>query len=348
MEQNKTRVWPMVLVISIVCGLVGIGGCTSLACATMALNDISGYVDYGYNDVYDYSYEPDYWYDDDWYDNYDYYDGYGYDYDLDHPYGYGYGDNADSYTYDFDIDPTESVWTEDDFMEVFGTTPGENTIGEGDVVNAGMYYVDADVRTPSLPKGMYMLHGASNEVNRYTVFDVNNDGTFTYEYSVVYFGTYFADLEDEQLVVFEPAADVTMEPAAKAPLNTGFPENPLSSGCYRVGIDIPAGTYTVTIQRDALEAAVAAETQPGAFIMDNLDFEDDSVVSSYYLNPSVSNDSCKVTVRDGQYLELYAAQATQSTVSDSDGSGSGNGRSYGYIDSHGDHHVDTRHPYTEV
>lgn len=328
----KPCIWPMALAISIVCSLVGLGGCASLAVATVMYGE--AYEAVTYSAIFDYDYEPDYYYDDEY--DYDYGYGYGYDYDLDHPYGYGYGYEDDALD---SIDLYDYEWSAEELAEQFGTFPGDGAIGPGNTAKPGMYHVDDHADSPSLPEGIYLLKGASDEVNRYTVFDVNANGTFSYRYSVVYFGDYFADLYGGQLVIYQPAAaDMTMAPASPAPLKVG---DPLTSGCYRVGIDIPEGTYIIGIQEDALYAALDEDTEPGAFVMDDLLFEDGSVVDSQYLL-HYSQAVVTVTVKDGQYLELYAASAVPATDAPTDGTAP---YPYGHDHSYGTHEPDTHHVF---
>ena len=55
---------------------------------------------------------------------------------------------------------------------------------------------------------------------------------------VQYFGNYFVDLDEGDLIVFDPGDEATMYPAPSTSTN---PTAPYTNGCYRVGIDIPAG-----------------------------------------------------------------------------------------------------------
>ena len=79
---------------------------------------------------------------------------------------------------------------------------------------------------------------------------------------------------------------------------------PICNGCYRVGVDIPAGTYTITAA-PVDDPEVTDEC--AAYVMDDLDFDDDSIVDTQYVIPGGKQT---VTVVDGQYLELFAATAT--------------------------------------
>ena len=170
---------------------------------------------------------------------------------------------------------------------------------DGDVCKEGIYTVGPKGQ---IPAGLYFLQGAEDAESRFFVFD----GTDTPDYykvddSVVYFGNYFVELEEGDLIVFKPGADLTMYPA---PATSFEPKTPYNDGCYRVGIDIPAGSYTITSYEPS---AAVATADSGAYVMKDLDFDDDSIEESVYVIPGGKQ---VVTVKDGQYLELFAATAT--------------------------------------
>ena len=78
------------------------------------------------------------------------------------------------------------------------------------------------------------------------------------------------------------------------------------TGCtssYRF-VDVPAGTYAVTVQA---EASAATEYESAAYVMKDLEFEDDSIVETKYV---IAGGSQTITVTDGQYVELFAAVMT--------------------------------------
>ena len=116
-----------------------------------------------------------------------------------------------------------------------------------------------------------------------------------------YFGNYFVDLDEGDLIVFDPGDEATMYPA---PSTSTDPTAPYTNGCYRVGIDIPAGSYTITA---ATVGEGETDEDSAAFVMKNLDFDDDSIVDTKYVIPGGEQT---VTVSNGQYLELFAATAT--------------------------------------
>lgn len=174
---------------------------------------------------------------------------------------------------------------------------------DGSVCKAGMYTVGANGQ---IPAGLYYLQGTEDAESHYYVFEPAEgvEGRYEVDDSVVYFGNYFMQLDEGDLVVFKPAGDQTMYPA---PSESIEPTVPYNDGCYRVGIDIPAGSYTITTYAPS---AAATENECGAFVMKDLDFDSDSVVESAYVIPGGKQ---VVTVTEGQYLELFATTATPVT-----------------------------------
>lgn len=180
-------------------------------------------------------------------------------------------------------------------FEADGVAAGEP--GEGDVCAKGFYTVGPQGQ---IPAGLYYLEGSNEKLSHYYVFD-GDDGRYSLDDSVQYFGNYFVDLDEGDLIVFDPGDEATMYPAPSTSTN---PTAPYTNGCYRVGIDIPAGSYTITA---ATVGEGETDEDSAAFVMKNLDFDDDSIVDTKYVIPGGEQT---VTVSNGQYLELFAATAT--------------------------------------
>lgn len=198
-----------------------------------------------------------------------------------------------------------NTYTLDDLEEYFdmrlmekSATYGGNQFGEG------MYEVgDAGITT-----GEYRFEGNQSDLSYFYIFDkVAQESTGdTYRINVVvqYFGNYFADLQDGQIIVFKPDED-----GLRMMLDDGMPiqtNEPLLSACYRVGIDIPAGEYVISVEEETEEAVAESDSEPTAYVMEDLNFEEGSIVGEY---PVLKGTSRKITVEDGQYLELYGCIA---------------------------------------
>ena len=216
------------------------------------------------------------------YDSYDY--GYG------DGYRYGYGDSDDSY------DPNDDVDFSIDYIKSM-LDLSNGTLVEGKYT-PGVYEVGA---SKDIKPGLYYLEGNPTAEADYVVFESTTSERYAVEYGVTYFSNYFVELEEGEVLAWDAGSDLRMYPAADA---TFTPTAPYQSGLYRVGTDLPAGTYTITIQTDA---AAGANNECGAFVMKDLDFDSDSITDTKYV---VRGSSQNVTVKDGEWLELYAATAT--------------------------------------
>lgn len=264
-QAPKKKIWPWVLLACFIVLLLTIGGCVGVAACTASILENS-YDDSAY------------------YDEYDYYDGYddgAYD-----SLGDG-GSYHDGYTFTFD-----------ELASFMDNGEPENLVQDG-ACAPGVYAVGEDIKA-----GLYFLEGDSFSQNYCYVAERQDDSYDSYEieYSLVFFGNYFLQLESDEVLVYDPAgSSMRACPAEQADFS---PEAPYECGTYRVGTDIPAGTYTITA---SVAAADAAEQDCAAYVMDDLDFDEDSIVQEQYV---MQGGKQTVTVRDGQYLELYATVAT--------------------------------------
>lgn len=265
--QTKKKVWPWVLAICIVAGLVLIGGIT--ACSAFVVNTAVQSVqrhaceDYGYDrsDLYNYDAQDGLW-------------------------NYYYGGNGASF---------------EDLLDAFNVEAGD---ANGFEHGRGAYRVSS---TDGIAPGLYYLAGTQTGVSNFYVFDGDDDGANTIydlEVSVEFFGNYYTELEEGDCIIYVPQSDQdTFHLATDAPMAVSIP---YESGCYRVGIDIPAGTYTITANADE---ARTTDSESGAFVMKNLDFDADSIIDSAYV---IKGGRQTITVKNGDYLELFAAIATPS------------------------------------
>lgn len=188
---------------------------------------------------------------------------------------------------------TSSTFTFDQIKDAAGDLPN---ISEDGRHSPGTYVVGEG---EDLEPGLYYLEGSQTEEGSFYVFegDAETDA-YTLDRAVIYFGNYFTELKAGDIIVFEGSDDLRMYSASNAPSPAS---EPFPSGLYRVGVDLPAGTYAVTVQNDA---ANVAQQESAVFVMKDLDFNDDSVVETKYV---IAGGSQTIDVQDGQYVELYAA-----------------------------------------
>lgn len=287
--QQKRR-WPWFLLGLAVGLVVGLGGCVSCAGIVAATSYDRVGTNYATPAVPDYDFGVP-----DTDDNPDYGYGYGYGYGQDD----GSGQNSDGQ----EVSPYESTpgtYSLDEIKSVmFPNGVPSNAPAEGDVCKEGIYTVG---KNGQIPAGLYYLEGAEDAESSFYVFEGSDTPNYyKVDDSVAYFGNYFVELDEGDLIVFKPGADLTMYPA---PATSFEPKSPYNNGCYRVGVDIPAGSYTITSYAPSADVASA---DSGAFVMDDLDFDEDSIKESVYVIPGGKQ---VITVKDGQYLELFAATAT--------------------------------------
>ncbi len=213
-------------------------------------------------------------------------------YERDYPYNdYDYRYNTP------DIAPdtsTSSTYTLNEIKDAFDAAKGTVIDGRG---TPGVYEVGAG---KDLEPGMYYLEGSQTEECNYYTFTSTGADDYSLNDGVVYFGNYFMELKAGDAVVFLANDSFRFYPVAKASFSS---QAPYQSGLYRVGTDLPAGTYTITTQDNA---AAVAENECAAFVMKDLEFNNDSVTQRKYV---VRGGTQTVTVKDGDYLELYAVTA---------------------------------------
>lgn len=172
----------------------------------------------------------------------------------------------------------------------------------------------------NITPGLYYFSGSQDEAGEIHIFDPvkqqprsssdrntnRNTNRYTVRASISYIGNYFVELDEGQLVVFlPPDGNLTMHLAPKSPIVT---DNPLQSGCYRVGIDIPEGTYNASLGSQLeLQAASQEGLDPCVNVTNNVSFDEDTETLEYSI---VGGSTTSVKVKNGQFLELYAANAT--------------------------------------
>ena len=206
--------------------------------------------------------------------------------------GYGWGDGWDDELFGLD-----EILTRDDLdlllpMGVEGTvTNGRATIGAYEVGKG-----------KDLEAGLYYLEGSQTEEGVFYLFEsASPDEGYTLLAPIVYFGNYYANLKEGDAIVFLAPESAEMFIASDKVLE---PEKSYQSGLYRIGIDMPAGDYKVTYQKGIPEDT---EGDAAAFIMKDLKWNESSILETYYV---ITGGSHTITVEEGQFLELYGAEAS--------------------------------------
>lgn len=216
----------------------------------------------------------------------DYYDDYYYEYDDTSPYDPEYGLEDEYYS-------SGDVYTFADIKSIVTTEKSEIIDGK---CSTGLYIVGQDIEP-----GLYFLEGNQTEEGSFFIFEEDSNGSYLMDAGVVYYGNYFAELEAGDVIVFLTPSAAKMYPVSSATVEVA---DPIQSGLYRVGTDIPAGTYTVTFQTGA---PLEASQESGVYVMDDLEWESDSILEEHFL---IEGGSHTITVADGQYVELFLATMT--------------------------------------
>ncbi|HIW75384.1 MULTISPECIES: hypothetical protein [Gordonibacter] len=267
---QKKKVWPWLLGGCLVLLLLGMGGCVSCtACAVMT-------------DVAQNRYSDSYRNYDNYWNPYD-----SFDENL---------DNLDNYTDSYTLRSADDVRNFLNSNLDLNLSLGKEKDG---AFTPGVHEVGA---SKDLTPGLYFVEGNQTTQSNFYVFEKDKDtNTFEMDDAVVYIGNYFVELEEGDVFAFDAPSDLRVRPLSGAEFH---PESPYKSGLYRVGTDLPAGTYTLGVQDDAQPNS---DYERAAYVMKDLDFSDDSITETKYV---IRGGTQTVTVKDGDWLELFAVTAT--------------------------------------
>lgn len=152
----------------------------------------------------------------------------------------------------------------------------------------GVYYVGED-----LPAGSYWFEGDDEHLSSFFILQPSSttDGAYDVVHINDYYGHNLMDLKEGEVFILDNHD--SMEPLSK--MDETFTD-PYTSGTYRVGTDIPAGTYYVAADN-------AANDYCAYYIMTDLKFNDSSYRDIDYLIEG--DEPLKITLKEGEYIELY-------------------------------------------
>ena len=161
----------------------------------------------------------------------------------------------------------------------------------------GVYRVGTD-----LPAGTYWFSGSSSELSYFYILTPTSDGASTYNVSHAnnYYGHNLMELQDGEVFILDNNG--TMTPIEK--VSQQFSQ-PYASGVYRVGTDIPAGTYKLSV-------GDGANDYSACYVMSDLNFTSSSYLYSNYFVPG--DTPGEITLEEGTYIELYNMQMTPFTL----------------------------------
>lgn len=177
--------------------------------------------------------------------------------------------------------------TTDELSKIDTLLKGDDLYSTDEEHQPGVYHVGKDI-----PAGLYWVDGDETEVTYYFKLKPTQDGsaqtTYTVSHGNSYYGHNIVDVaEGDVLIIEEEALPLDQ-------MNEKF-TSPYKSGVYRVGADIPAGTYTLS--------AGKADDYYGYYVMKDLSYNEDSYLDQgYFMNV---NEHPTVTLEEGTYIELY-------------------------------------------
>lgn len=263
-NQPKRMIWPWALAGCLLIFLLGIGGCVSCTACSVI----------GALNDRPTSTKPGY--------DFDFKLNEGYHDDPDNPFSPNWKPPA----YGLTLDEIKDMDHLSDGQAISGKyTPGVYEVGVGKDIEPGLYYMEGD----------------PTQAISYTIYAAVSPEYYQSVRAINYFGNYFANLKEGDVLAWDAPDNLRFYPAEHASFK---PTAPYQSGLYRVGKDIPAGVYNITIN-PALKPEGGIE--PGAFVMSDLEFSTFSITDEKHVLPGGSQ---AITVKDGDWLELYAAQAT--------------------------------------
>lgn len=194
------------------------------------------------------------------------------------------------------------------FDELLESHKCQQAMGVNGEYGAGAYIVGADgAPTP----GLYTTHGSQTETSSFFVYRPSSEeGKYELAYPYTYFGIAFADLKEGQVFIYEPA--IEEDTWSAAPSWSVGTDVPLLSGTYRVGIDVPPGTYVATAEEQSASAIadLIGDMTPQVNVYPSLDFSSEEPLLKEGLPRfGTSDDAFTFTVENGQILELFGCTA---------------------------------------
>ncbi len=192
--------------------------------------------------------------------------------------------------FDLDADPAKPLSAQNlETIQKKFDELGLNTDDAKGSIKPGVYVIGQN-----LDAGSYWMYGNDATLSYYFLLKATDDNaaladrTYNVEGINNYYGHNIIELEagDALIVINEDG----MIPLSE--MKETF-SDPYLPGVYRVGIDIPAGTYYVSPYKDNNYYAV--------FVMDDWDPNDPTILAMTYDEEELGS----VTLHDGEYVELF-------------------------------------------
>lgn len=179
-----------------------------------------------------------------------------------------------------------SAISSDDLDNIAKQIPGSMLVVGKDQKEAGVYKIGED-----LDAGTYWFqNGSAHSLCYFYVLDPSSEG---YNVSLAnnYYGHNLIDVKDGQVLIVDNSGTIT-----SIDKMTQTFKSPYTSGVYRVGVDVPAGTYQLSVG-DGIDSNYSAY-----YVMSDLKYENSSYIENNYF---ISNDDPgTITLKEGTYIEL--------------------------------------------
>lgn len=172
---------------------------------------------------------------------------------------------------------------------------------KGSSLPQGIYFVGDE---GTVKAGQYWIGGSDTGESYYFVLEKSSiiKNNYTCKLVNTYYGHNIAEVSDGQVLVVINGEEGF---CALSKMNKKF-SDPYTNGVFRVGTDIPEGTYFLQPGKDS-------DNKFAYYVMDNLSYEGDYIVDQKEETKISAFTGLQVTVKNGQYLELYNATATKGT-----------------------------------
>ena len=155
----------------------------------------------------------------------------------------------------------------------------------------GVYFIGNDI-----PAGSYWFTGDDNALSFFFILEpTGENGSYKVAHINNYYGHNLMEVGEGEVLVL--VNDGTMQPLDS--FSKSF-SAPYQSGTYRVGVDIPAGTYQLQLG--------GADDYSACYVMSDLSFSTDSYLYEAHYIEGDSPD--EVTLDEGTYVELYNMSMT--------------------------------------
>ena len=197
--------------------------------------------------------------------------------------------------FDIDADPTKPLSAQN--LEAIQKKFDELDLGSEEAkgsLKPGVYTVGEN-----LDAGSYWIYGNDATLSYYFMLDATNDDAAiadrTYDVEIInnYYGHNIVDVEAGDVLIVVNENGMIPLPDMKEKFS-----EPYLPGVYRVGTDIPAGTYHVNPYKDDNYYAV--------FTMDDWDPEDPTILAMTFDEEELDT----VTLKEGEYVELFNVTLT--------------------------------------